>query len=110
MGSDDGGGGGAVDARGEAGNGDVVAVDGAEGVNVVVVGARGESGVQLVKGCFGGGHLQGEGADPADGVVGVGEGHVVDMKIGGGSGGKGAGEMMRGDIHCGVRINSASYS
>lgn len=80
---DDSSGGSAVYAEGETGNGNVVAVNGAQGVDVVVIGAGRESGMQLVEGCFGGSHLQGEGANPSDGVVGVGEGHIADIYIGG---------------------------
>lgn len=100
MGDDNSGRGGAVVAIGEAGDGDVVAVNGAEGVDVVVAGTCGELGVQLVEGCFGGGHLQREGADPADGVVRVGEGHVVDLNRGGGSGKRAGCEIMgRGEAY-----------
>lgn len=81
MSCDNSGRGGAVNTSRKAGDGDVVAADGAQGVEVVIVEAGGESGMQLVKGCLCGGHLQGEGADPTNGVVGVGEGHVFDIKI-----------------------------
>lgn len=70
---------GTVDAGGKAGDDDVVAIDGTKGIDVGIVGLRGKSGVKLIEGCFGSGHLQGQCTDPADGIVRVGEGHLIGI-------------------------------